>query len=667
MKHKILVAFLSASLVFGAVSLASAEDETGSASPAMVQDLGFKFEKGKSRLEIAFDKDVIFEKTVSDADNQVIIDVKNAKIGKKWARRIDTSQHKSNVSLISPYQSGDLVRVVLQLKDGGGVEVTQDGNKVVALIDNKELPAAEPKKEELAADLSNSKSKSEAPDAVKSEETVATNSAPPQPEPTKIESVTSESTVSASGDASDDSLNTFFESQRTKRYVGNRIFLQVADADLTDVFRIISEASEFNIVLGDLKKEKVTLNLADVPWDQALDLVLHSYRLGAERQGNVLRITTLEALTKEKEAEAAAKRATEATEPLVAKIFPISYAKISDLQTILKDFLTKDEATQLATSGSTMVYNSNSGSSTGGIRGSIQIDNRTNSLIIRERPSTIEKIKRIVKELDMPTPQILIEGKFVEVAESNQRDVQGRIFATSREFDSTSNSLVFRNNTNNFGSVFGGGVLGTQSGSTLPTSFAISPVPGASFGFAPKTGIIPGIGELSAFFSILEAESHSKVIASPRVVTQNKEQAEITQGTQFQIAVPAAANTPGGFQQINAVLKLTVTPQVTNEGSISMKIAFSQDVPDPTPVNATFAVNTKKVDTNVLIDSGATLVIGGIYSSTILDQEAGIPVLRNLPIIGNLFGSKGKTERKNELFIFLTPRVINEKETGSKG
>ncbi|MEW6056507.1 MAG: type IV pilus secretin PilQ [Bdellovibrionota bacterium] len=633
---------LAVALLLVAVSAMSADKLEPPERNANVKKVGFYPGPDKSRVEITFDRDVTFEKKVSEEDKQVIIEVPHAKISKRWARVLDTSQQKGSLSLVSPYQSDDGVRVVLQLRDMKDVEVSQDGRKLVAYVPSdgtaspsEEVATAESPEPELALPAETTEAIPPAEAAAPVE--TATNSTLNSTEPSPVRT------------AVDGPLDEFFESQRTKSYVGRRISLQVREAELADVFRIISEASEFNIVLSEAVRGRVVLSLSDVPWDQALDLILHSYRLAAERHGNVLRITTLEELTREKQAEATARRATEAAEPVVVKIFPISYARIEDLQRVISDFLSREVGT-----------NTNSGSA----RGSIQVDSRTNSLIVRDTPSTIEKIKRIIKELDTQTPQVLIEAKFVEVQESHQREVQGRIFATSRELDAATGNYVFRNTRNSFGTLFGGSTF-TNFGDT----FAVTPPSGgSSLGFSPKAGLFPGIREIGAFLSILESENRAKIIASPRIVTQNRERAEISQGQSIQIATVPGANSSGGFQTINAVLRLEVTPQVTNDGAITMRLIFSQETPSAQSTQgATFSTDTKRVETQVMVDSGATLVIGGIYLSRALESETGIPFLRDLPILGVLFGSRGKQTTKGELFIFLTPRVINETESGIRG
>jgi len=613
-----------------------------------IKSLGFKYEDGKSKLEVELSGEAVFEKSVSEADKQVIINVKNATIGKKWARRIDASQHQSNIAMISPYQAGDDVRIVLQLKENGDVDVSQNSGKLVALIDNKKgsgAPAEGPV-EPVAATPN--------PAEEPTSNEVIPASAPSATTEIAQESASSAPASSSSKDPSAvESMDGFFDAQKSKNYVGKKINLQFRDAELTDVLNLISQASEFNIVVSDNVKGKVMLNLSDVPWDQALDLILTSYKLAGERRGNILRITTLDSLTKEKEAEASAKKATEAAEPLVVKIFPISYAKPDDLKKILTDFLSKE--------GSSTTSPGLAGSaSSANLRGGIQVDNRTNSLIVRDTPSAIEKIKRIIQELDTQTPQILIEGKFVEVSENKTNSISGRLFLGNREV--TSSGAAFVNTKNSIGGIFGG-----SEGGDFVNPFAVTPLAGGgmSLGFSPKTKLIPGLTEVGALLQVLEFESSAKVIASPRIVTQNKEMASISQGSTIYIQTAAGVGGTGSLQQITVNLALSVTPQITNDGSILLQINFNQDsLSASPPASASLGVDTKNISTKILVDSGATLVIGGVYRTDTTEAEGGIPFLRNLPLVGALFGAKQKSLSKRELFIFLTPRILNIKESG---
>lgn len=662
MKKRAFSLALNLALAIVIASKAFGEEGGGVAT---VQSLGFNYAAPQSQLEIVFDKPVEVKKTVSEADKQVILDIPNASIGKKWARRIDASQHKSNIAVISPYQSESMVRVALQLKDNGSVEISQDGKKITALIDNKQAAGAESVAQAPAGDQA----------ATGTEAAVAENTAPAGDASSPDAAVPADAAASAEVKPAvaggSDSLDNFFKAKEQKKWLGKKIFLQVQDMELADVFRVISEASEFNIVMSDNVKGKAMLNLTDVPWDQALDLILRTYQLAAEREGNVLRVTTKEALNIEKTAEVAAKRVVIDNEPLVTKIFTISYARLIDICGIVKDFMSKPAGA--ATNANTPVPVGGGGGAatscdSSGVKGSIKADNRTNSLIIRDTEAAIETIKKVIAQLDTQTPQILIEGKFVEVTETGSRAISGRIFATSREQSpgTVGGALDFQSSNNNFQTLFN---------VTTPANFASSALGGANsdglagmgLGFAPKLGLLPGIGEIAAFLQVLESESYSKTIASPRLVTQNKESATISAGRTLSLATSAGVGVAGGLQSVSQTMSLNVTPQVTNDGSVLLNISFQQDSPGDSVTGAKANTINKSIQTKVLVDSGATLVIGGVYESGETKSESGIPLLRNLPIIGPLFGNKQSGTSKRELFIFLTPRVLNDKEAGIKG
>jgi type IV pilus assembly protein PilQ len=183
-------------------------------------------------------------------------------------------------------------------------------------------------------------------------------------------------------------------------------------------------------------------------------------------------------------------------------------------------------------------------------------------------------------------------------------------------------------------------------------------------GFAPKAALLPGIPDIAALLNVTEVTTYSKTISSPRIITQNRNSATITQGQQILLATAGGVGTAGGFQSVNATLSLSVEPQVTNEGGINLRISFAETSPGAAVSGSQLTTNTKSVETMVLVDSGATVVIGGVYTSTDTVAESGIPFLRDIPILGAFFGGKSKSTSKNELFIFLTPRILNEKEAG---
>lgn len=443
-------------------------------------------------------------------------------------------------------------------------------------------------------------------------------------------------------------LDQYMANRSVAKFTGRPITLQLRNVEAVDVFRLISEASGFNIVLSDEVKGTVTLSLVEVPWDQALDVVLHTLHLGAERNNNILRITTLASLTLEKQEQLTAQRASEATAPKVTKVFPISYASLSDLTGTLQKFLSS-AATQ----------DSAGGSSNPPV---IQSDSRTNSLIVRDLPENIERIRKLIEVLDTQTPQVLVEAKIVEASETFSKTISGSL-GTSGSTNSSANQ---------FGASFSGAnpadpLIGSPGIFSGGSDFAGNSKEGATFGgsLSPASlRFLPGIKRLNAILNMGESENQLKILSSPRTVVINKQSASIVQstpvlvpGTSFVAGVGSVPTT----SVVQANLSLNVTPTVTNDGGVLMQLSVSRDVPFGS------AVANRNINTNVLVDSGSTLVIGGIYTMSTTHLSSGFPFLRKIPILGAFFGEERDSTDRSELFIFVTPRILNAKEAGLTG
>ncbi len=574
-----------------------------------ITSIDFKGTADPSEIIVLADGPLTFDKQENPQDKQIVLEFKGATLSKNNARKIDTSSFNSKVSLISPYQVAGqeaAVRLVIQLRDFVPAEVTQDGNTLQIKI-----PSAVP---------------------------VA---APPSDPATQVNHTTAEPQVKSK-------LDEFIDAQGSGQYTGKPITLQLRDADLMDVFRLIGEASGFNIIVGDDVKGKVTLSLISVPWDQALNVVLNSSHLGAERSGSVLRIATLASLTQEKVDQLNAKNAVEANTPQVTKVFSINYANLSDLQKILTNFATIPKSV---------------GSSSGSAASStsiVQLDNRTNSIIVRDFPDNIQRMKTLVEILDTQTPEVLIEAKIVEATESFSNDINGGFGVGG------AGSASF------FASLNGGNPLEPLLSATTPGagiaagSTAPNPVSG-SFGFSPDVSFIPGVQQLSALLKLAEVQQQAKVVTSPRTVVLNKQKATIVESQPVLVPVPSTL-VPGGsvssgsaVQQAN--ISLSVTPTVTNDGSVQLDLSVVRDVPVPLG-NGLTGIGNRSLSTLVLVESGTTLVIGGIYTLSTSHIDEGIPFLRKIPILGALFGHVADQTQRTELFIFITPKIINMKEAG---
>ncbi len=436
-------------------------------------------------------------------------------------------------------------------------------------------------------------------------------------------------------------LDEYLAASKNKVFKGTPVTIQVREANILEVLQMIGEASGFNVVVGDDVAGNITLSLVEVPWDQALDLILTSRQLGAERTFNVLRIARLTTLTQEKRAELEAKRAQEANAPRVTRVFPISYARLSDLQNVFTRFA--------SASGTSSPENATV----------VQPDERTNSIIVRDTSENMERIRKLIEILDTQTPQVLIEARVIEASESFATGMSGNL-----GFSRTS-STVFGASANigqDNGTVTSvpDTAAGTLLGALVPSAGA------AKVGFSPVLGFLPGRlsnTRLNAFFQINEAENKSRTIASPRVVVLNKESATIVSGTPVLVSVPGT-----GSQGVAAVaevrqanMSLGVRPTVTNDGSVMLELSIQRDVPQGP------GIANRNMSTRVIVDNGSTLVIGGIFVNDKNENSSGVPFLRKIPVIGAFFGDSGNDENRFELMIFVTPRVLNEKEAGLAG
>ena len=424
------------------------------------------------------------------------------------------------------------------------------------------------------------------------------------------------------------------ESQR--KYVGQRISLDFKDADLANVFRIIAEVSNLNIITTDDVKGKVSVRLINVPWDQALDIVLKAKGLGATQEGNVLRIAPLSVLRAEDKARLDAKKEVEKLQASlegVIETIPVNYSKASDLQGKVKDLLSEG--------------------------GKIQIDDRTNTIIVRDLRKNVEDIKSLVATLDTATPQVLIEARIVEVDTSFTRELGvqwGGSYTSSGATTVGVTGIQDSTGAPNTGQTLTNQVPYTPG--TVPPNYAVN-LP-ASVGLGSGGGIALGILRdnlrLDLSLSALEASGKGKVVSSPKVVTIDNKEALIEQGTQIPYSTVSASGTNTQF--VDATLSLKVTPHITPEGSIIMKLEAKNDSQGETGATGQPAINKKKATTEVLVRDGETAVIGGILQVTRKEDEQAVPWLSRIPILGFFFKNTLTQSTNRELLIFITPKIL---------
>lgn len=434
-----------------------------------------------------------------------------------------------------------------------------------------------------------------------------------------------------------------------KKFTGHPISLDFKDGDLQDIFRLFADISGLNVVVNPGVSGKVTLKLTEVPWDQALDLILKTNGLGYTLDDNVIRIAKLADLQREE----LDKRKLQEEKALAGDLQvwrkPLSYAKGSDLEPTVK---------KVALSP----------------RGNITLDARTNTMIITDLPVNIEKAKDLILDLDRATPQVEIEARIVITTRAFSRALGiqwGFLNQQTAQFGNTTSYAFPHSIILNGGPLANSAGVGpTQLGLTDaagigPTSrgYAVNlPAGGASSAIGVSMGNVLGTFNLDAALTALETHGRGRILSTPKVTTQNNQSAEISQGVDIPYTVTtgssgaAVANT----QFKKAALTLKVTPQITDAGTVILAVEVQNDSPDfSRAINGSNPpINTQSAKTNVLVNDGATAVIGGIYQATEQTSRGSTPVLGDLPILGNLFRNKSTRLDNAELIVFITPRII---------
>lgn len=413
-----------------------------------------------------------------------------------------------------------------------------------------------------------------------------------------------------------------------KKYTGDPISVNLKDVDLKDFFRLIHEISGLNVVLDPAVHGNVTLVLDEVPWDQALDIVLRNNSLSKEIDGNVLRITTQDTLRHEADTKRDLARAqNEAIEPVtVTRV--LSYAQSEKMVATVKKFLTP--------------------------RGDVYSDARSNTLIIRDIPSSIPKVDDLLRQLDRKSMQVEIDARIVQASRSFAREV-GTQFGFSTPTGATGNTAI--------GGLVGSTVSPIIHSITPPFSVANSIPLSSNLGAtAPTSGFTFSTQghnyAIDFILSMMESRGVGKVLSEPRGVTQNNEKLTVKQGTQ--IPIQTNINNTITVQYVDAVLKLEVTPQITSEGTVFLDVDVENTQIDQgiARIQGTPALDTESTQTKVLINDGGTVVIGGVVvnnQNTSVDQ---VPLLGSVPLIGNLFKHTAITVSTQELLFFVTPRIL---------
>ena len=441
----------------------------------------------------------------------------------------------------------------------------------------------------------------------------------------------------------------------------DRISFNFQNIDVRALLQLLADFSGYNILVSDGVSGTMSLKLDNVPWDQALQIILNSKGLGMKRDGNVIRIAPASEMSALSKIQQDSDRAQEAVEPIDSATIRLKYAQATTVQTMLQQqggaaatapVLPNPSAANAAggaAAASTASLTMGGSGSLLSPRGSILVDTRTNTLIINDTPSRLRDMRDLISKLDIPVTQVLIEARIVEANSNFERDLGTRLLLAG-----VGGSLTYSNTLEN-------GVTINQTGinavSADPKSFVNSDMGVATTGsmsaiFAPNSNTLIGL-EVDA----LELQSEGRTISSPKVMTSNYQAANIQQGVQIPYQqASSAGNTNVAF--INATLSLQVTPQITDDGYISLNVNIQKNTPSSLSVQGTPAIDTNSVTTQIRVKDGSTILVGGIYVDDQQQVQQQIPGLGDIPYLGWLFKNQVTKNNKKELLIFITPRII---------
>ncbi len=434
-----------------------------------------------------------------------------------------------------------------------------------------------------------------------------------------------------------------------KIYRGRRISLDFKDADIHNVLRLLAEVSNLNIIASSDVKGKVTVRMVNVPWDQALDVILQTLGLGYVRIGNVIRVAPRKELEQEEKERLEALKSKRELEPLYVKIIPVNYGKASEIAKQVKPLLSK--------------------------RGSVSVDERTNVIIVKDIMRNIKEVETLVHNLDTQTPQVLIEARIVEATTnfSQELGIQwggkiafGAAYGTPTGLNfPASGVMAGYNPTAGAGAGGGGGgAAGTTNVGTLNSGYVVDLPAAIAAGAATSLGLVLGSinnsSVLDMRLSAIEDAGEGRIISSPRITTMDNREAIIEQG--YSIPYETVSQQGTQTQFIDATLKLKVTPHITADRNIILDLDITKNAPE-TSITSRFgipSISKKEAKTQILLHDGETAVIGGIFQIEKSKSRVGVPFLSKIPVIGWLFRRSHTEDKRTELLIFLTPRIIQK-------
>ena len=448
-------------------------------------------------------------------------------------------------------------------------------------------------------------------------------------------------------------FNALDDRPKPKAFKGGRVTLDFQDVDVRTILQIIAKESGQNIVASDSVQGKMTLNLKDVPWDQALDLVMQARNLDMRQHGNVWRIAPRNELLNQEREEMRGRRELAELGVLLSRTFQLKYKSVEEFKKMLES----------STRGSSASGNSNSMLTA---RGSAMFDTGTNTMIITDTQEVVTKFEKLVAQLDVPARQVMIEARIVEAKEGFQRELGVR---WSGEVVSVGSHAIHGVN---------GGLTTSGSGSGSGNNLIWNGSNGMSTDLGTPNVNLPVVGATSAItlfrrtansflgleLTAMQDQGKGKVISSPRVLTQDRKEAQMHDGQEipYQVATSSGATSIGWKE---ATTGIKVTPQITPDGNIIMNLKVTKNSATATYANGTPILSKREVETSAMVENGGTMVVGGIYTEEESNDASKVPLLGDIPVLGNLFKHTTKKKDRRELLIFVTPRIVDTMNTSS--
>lgn len=619
---------------FGALSALDRRAEIAkvkTTESSSVASLHFDHKTGRDVLEIALDSRAHFRVENTSKGRSLLV-IRDTVLPKELSRTLDVNAYDGEVHQISAYTKGG--DVVLEAKRNTHVTSSVERRGNTLLWTFYEPGSLHSSLTGMGKDGG----------AARKSRTISTDA--PLGEMPEIRTGL-ENLIEATTEESDEA-GAFGPSVlgQARGYSGRRIDLDLKDADIHNVLRLIGDVSRRNIVVADDVGGTVTIRLRNVPWDQALAVILQSKKLGMVEQGNLLRIAPLDTLQREREQEIERRKMEVDLAPIETRLIPVSYADAAELESRVGPLLSE--------------------------RGSLTVDDRTNTLIVRDVSASLDQVEELARALDTQTPQVLVEARIIEATSTYSRDV-GIQWGGSGTVSSTTGNptgLAFPSSIGVAGGATDGQTPTQGLSPFTPTvanpNFAVNMPAAVGTGRGGALGLTFGSIDnnvnLALRLSAAESSGMLRILSSPRILTMDNMEAKISQGTMIPFSQVSAQGVQTVFQ--NATLELNVTPHVTADGSVQMEVKISRDEPDfnQTSARGDPTILKREANTQLLVMDGHTAVIGGIFVRNTGRNVDQVPFFGDIPILGLLFQRRRATDTRGELVIFITPRIVNRAE-----